>query len=52
MPDYLRPRVPGASVFFTLALADRRSRLLVDRVDHLHDAVRVTKAERPFRIDA
>jgi putative transposase len=52
MSRYLRPRVPGASVFFTVTLADRSSRLLVDQVDALREAVRATMAERPFRIDA
>ena len=52
MPDYRRPRVPGATVFFTVALAERGSRLLVDRVDLLREAVRVTRAERPFGVAA
>jgi len=52
MSDYLRPKVPGASVFFTVALADRRSGLLVQEINRLRDAVRVAKAVRPFRIDA
>jgi len=52
MSRYLRPRVPGASVFFTVTLADRRSRRLVDHVGALREAVRLTMAERPFRIDA
>lgn len=52
MSRYLRPRLPGASVFFTVALADRRSRLLVDHVSALREAVRQTMAEHPFRIDA
>jgi putative transposase len=52
MPDYRGPSVPGATVFFTVALAERRSRLLVDHVDALREAVRATRAERPFRIDA
>jgi putative transposase len=49
---YIRPRTPGAAVFFTVTLAGRGSRLLVDHVATLREAVRVTKAERPFRIDA
>ena len=52
MSAYLRPRVPGASVFFTVNLADRSARTLVERVDALREAVQVTKAERPFHIDA
>ena len=52
LPPPPRPRAPGASVFFTVALADRRSWLLVDEVAALRKAVRATKDERPFRIEA
>lgn len=52
MSRYIRPRQPGASIFFTVALADRGARTLVNQVEALRQAVRVTKAERPFRIDA
>lgn len=39
-------------MFFTVNLADRSARTLVEHIDVLRAAVRVTKAERPFRIDA
>lgn len=52
MSAYIRPSVPGASVFFTVNLADRSAQTLVAQIDTLREAVRVTKAERPFRIDA
>ena len=52
MPHYLRPHVTGASIFFTVALADRSSRLLVEKIDLLRASVRATRAERPFAIDA
>jgi putative transposase len=52
MPQYIRPKVTGATVFFTVALADRRSSLLVERIEDLREAVRRTRAERPFRIEA
>lgn len=52
MSRYIRPCVPGASVFFTVALSDRSARTLVAHVDALREAVSVTRAERPFRIDA
>ena len=52
MPQYIRPRVPGASVFFTLALADRQSELLVRDVVRLRQAVRQTQADWPFAIVA
>lgn len=52
MPNYVRPTVKGATVFFTVALADRSSDLLVSEVERLRQAVRVTWLERPFAIDA
>ena len=52
MSAYRRPKVAGAQVFFTVALAQRGSTLLVDEIVRLRAAVRVTKAERPFAIDA
>ena len=52
MPNYRRPKVNGASIFFTVALARRGGSLLVDEIDTLRDAVRVTKRKRPFHIDA
>ena len=52
MSTYLRPRIPGATVFFTVNLADRRSDLLTREIDALRRAVRKTCRERPFRIDA
>lgn len=52
MSTYRRPRVPGACVFFTVALARPGSGLLVERIDALREAVRKTRAERPFEIDA
>ena len=52
MPNYVRARVPGGTYFFTVALADRGATTLVDEVDALREAVRRTRAERPFGIDA
>ena len=52
MPNYLRPKVTGACIFFTVALARRGGTVLVDEVEALRRAVRVTRAERPFEIDA
>lgn len=52
MSGYVRPRVSGASVFFTVTLQDRGGQLLVDEVARLREAVAVTRAERPFQIDA
>ncbi|MEM9854316.1 MAG: transposase [Pseudomonadota bacterium] len=52
MAWYLRPQVTGATVFFTVCLADRGSDLLVREVDLLRRAVAATKRERPFEIEA
>ena len=52
MPNYHRPRVAGATIFFTVALANRSSDLLVREVGHLRQAVRATKDALPFDIEA
>lgn len=52
MSDYCRPRVTGASIFFTMALQDRASALLCDQVQRLREAVALTRHERPFGIEA
>ena len=52
MSTYRRPQVCAASIFFTVALADRQSRLLVDEVARLRWAVAATRMDRPFGIEA
>lgn len=52
MPRYLRPRLPGVAIFFTVAMAQRGSGALVDHIDDLREAVRMTRAERPFGVEA
>lgn len=52
MSNYRRYRVPGGTYFFTINLLERRSDLLTRHIDALRDAVRRTRRERPFRIDA
>lgn len=52
MSHYLRPRIAGATVFFTVILQDRTSELLTSEIDRLRAAVAATRAERPFGIDA
>jgi putative transposase len=52
MSRYIRPKVPGAAVFFTVNLVDRGADTLVRHVDLLRQAVAVTRAKRPFGIDA
>ena len=48
----MRPRVRGASVFFTVALAKRGGDLLVREVELLRAAVRETLSERPVTVEA
>jgi putative transposase len=52
MPNYRRPRIPGATIFFTVALAERGSDLLVREIGPLRDALRATLERRPVTIDA
>ena len=52
MADYRRSRIPGGTYFFTVNVLERKSRLLVEHVELLRDAVRAVKARRPFHIDA
>jgi putative transposase len=52
MTDYRRHLVAGGSYFFTVNLADRRLRLLVDHIDALRAAFHYTKARHSFAIDA
>ncbi|WP_322866934.1 transposase [Aquicoccus sp. G2-2] len=50
MSDYRRLRIPEATAFFTVCLAEPGATLLVEEVVRLRAAVRVTMAERPFGI--
>ena len=52
MSDYIRPRTSGATIFFTVNLANRSSDLLVREVDGLRDAFMRTISDRRFYIDA
>ena len=52
MANYIRPRCPAATVFFTVNLAHRGASLLVDRVQSLREAVMITRMNHPFAIDA
>ena len=52
MSQYVRPKVPGASVFFTVILVDRGADTLVRHIEVLRETVRVTRAKRPFGVDA
>lgn len=52
MSNYIRPKQGGATVFFTVALAVRGTDILTRDIEALRQAVRVTRSERPFGIDA
>lgn len=52
MPRYVRPRVYGATVFFTVALAARGSDVLLREVARLRESVRAVRAARPFGVDS
>ena len=52
MTNYRRNFVPGGSYFFTVNLADRRSRLLTDHIELLREAMRYTQARHPVTIEA
>jgi putative transposase len=48
MPNYRRADIKGGIFFFTVALADRSSSLLVDEIDRLRRAYRTVQRRRPF----
>ena len=52
MTNYRHLHTPGATWFFTVNLAERRSRLLVERIDTLREALRYVHTRHPFHIDA
>lgn len=52
MPNYRRIWMPGGTYFFTVAIADRESKLLVDHIHDLREAFRAVRSVRPFSVDA
>jgi putative transposase len=52
MANYRRNCLEGGSYFFTVNLAERRSRLLTDNIELLRAAFRYTQARHPFSVDA
>jgi len=50
--NYRRNFIPGGSFFFTVNLADRRSNLLIDRIDQLRSAIRYARTRHNCAIDA
>lgn len=52
MTNYRRNFIAGGSFFFTVNLADRQSRLLIDNIELLRNAFRYTRSRHPFQIEA
>jgi putative transposase len=52
MVRYRRNLAAGGTFFFTATLADRRSHALIDHIDALRTALRLTRRSQPFSIDA
>ena len=52
MANYRRNFIEGGSFFFTVNLTDRRSDLLVERIDLLRQSFRYSQSRHPFTIDA
>jgi REP-associated tyrosine transposase len=50
--NYRRNFIQGGSFFFTVSLAARHSRLLVERIELLQQAFRYTQSRHRFTIDA
>jgi putative transposase len=48
MPNYRRANIRGGAFFFTVTLADRSSKLLVEEIDRLRRAYRTVQEQRPF----
>lgn len=49
MPNYRRERIAGATCFFTVTLADRRSSLLVDEIALLRQVYVKASKSMPFK---
>ena len=52
MTNYRRNFIAAGSFFFTVNLAERRLRLLTEHIDELRSALRQTRQNHPFTIDA
>ena len=50
--DYRRAYVNGGCYFFTVALADRKSDLLIAHINLLRKSIKIVKAQHSFTIDA
>lgn len=49
MPNYRRERITGATYFFTVTLADRRSRILVEEIALLRQVYVAANKRMPFK---
>ncbi|MGM9455214.1 REP-associated tyrosine transposase [Legionella bozemanae] len=52
MVNYRRNFVPGGTFFFTVTLQNRKSGLLIDRINLFQDAFQSVKRQHPFQIKA
>ena len=52
MPRYIRAFVPGGTFFFTVALLERRRRLLTEHIGALRSVFTEVRQSRPFNIEA
>jgi putative transposase len=52
MVNYRRNKIPGGYYFFTVTLRDRQSKILVDHIDLLREAMRKVKAKYFFETHA
>jgi len=52
MPQYNRAFVPGGTLFFTVALLERRGNLLTEHLDNLRATFLAARQRRPFTVNA
>ena len=50
--QYRRNQIEGGSYFFTVNLAERKQRLLIEHIETLREAIRTVRKGHPFQIDA
>ena len=50
--QYRRADIKDGTYFFTVNLADRKSNLLIERIDDLREVMKNVKQRHPFQIDA
>lgn len=49
--QYRRNHIEGGSYSFTVNLAERKRRLLIEHIDALRESIRVVRSRHPFQID-